>query len=70
MILHRHPGAGGEAAVDVADQPVDAFLELMISGNLHPARHDDLDQDHAAAEFRMPFESVRNARSARGIPLL
>ena len=32
MILHRHPSAGGEAAVDVADQPVDALLELVISG--------------------------------------
>ena len=26
MILHRQPGAGGEAAVDVANQSIDALL--------------------------------------------
>ena len=33
VILHRQPGVGREAAVDVANQPVDALLELVISGN-------------------------------------
>src|SRR5947208_16998523 len=66
VILHRKPGAGREAAVDVANQPVDALLELVISGNLHPARHDDLDQDHAAAQFRMPFQSGAKCAQALG----
>ena len=66
VILHRKPGAGREAAVDVANQPVDALLELVISGYLHPARHDDLDQDHAAAQFRMPFQSGAKCAQALG----
>src|SRR5205823_3649986 len=66
VILHRKPGAGREAAVDVANQPVDALLELVISGNLHPARHDDLNQDHAAAQFRMPFQSGAERAQALG----
>ena len=66
MILHRQPGVGGEAAVDVANQPVDALLELVISGNLHPARHDDLDQHHAAPELRMSFQSVAKCAQALG----
>src|SRR5882724_2924274 len=57
VILHRQPRAGREAAVDVANQPIDALLELVISGNLHPARHDDLDQDYAAAQFRITLQS-------------
>src|SRR4029077_16153471 len=36
MILHRQPIAGREAAVDVADQAIDALLELVIPGDLHP----------------------------------
>src|SRR5207244_5810404 len=66
VILHRQPGIGREAAVDVADQPVDALLELVISGNLHPARYNDLDQDHAAAQFRMPFQSGAKCAQALG----
>src|SRR5882724_10610530 len=66
VILHRQPCAGREATVDVANQPVDALLELVISGNLHPARHDDLDQDYAAAQFRMPFQSGAKCAQALG----
>src|SRR6266567_1524851 len=66
VILYRQPGAGGETAVDVANQPVDALLELVISGNFHPARHDDLDQHHAAAQFRMPFQSGAKCAQALG----
>ena len=66
VILHRQPGIGREAAVDVANQPVDALLELVIFGNLHPAWHDDLDQDHAAPEFRMPFQSGAKCAQALG----
>ena len=58
MILHRQPVAGGEPAVDVADQAVDALLELVIPGNLHPARHHDLNEHHTAAQFRVAFQSV------------
>ena len=49
MILHRDPRARGETAVDVAHQPVNASLELVIPWNFYPAWHDDLDQHHAAA---------------------
>src|SRR5437899_2221044 len=66
VILHRQPGAGREAAVDIANQPIDALLELVISGNLHPARHDDLDQDHAAAQFWMTFQSGAKCAQALG----
>src|SRR6266496_4609046 len=66
MILHRQPGAGREAAVDIANQPIDALLELVIPGNLHPARHDDLYQDHAAAQFRMTFQSGAKCAQALG----
>src|SRR5436309_4887600 len=66
VILHRKPGVGREAAVDVANQPVDALLEFVISGNLHPARYNDLDQDHAAAQFRITLQSGAKRAQALG----
>ena len=43
MGLHRDPRARGETAVDIADQPVNSALELIIPRNFYPAWHDDLD---------------------------
>src|SRR4029453_9705291 len=41
----------------IADQAVDALLKFVISGNLHPAWHDNLDEHHASAQLRMGFQS-------------
>src|SRR2546423_266623 len=57
MVLHRQPGVGGETAVNIANEPVNTIFELVISWNLHPARDDDLDQHHAAAQFGITVQS-------------
>jgi hypothetical protein len=49
MILDRNPGAGGETAVDIAHETVNASFEFVIPWNLYPAWHDDLDQHDVAA---------------------
>jgi len=53
MILHRQPSAGGKTAVDIAYQPVNAIFELVISWDLESARQHNLNQDHAARQFRI-----------------
>src|SRR5436189_6342349 len=66
MILHRQPGTAGEAAVDVANQPIDAMLELVIAGNRYATWHDQLDQHNDAAQFRISPE--RAARFPQALP--
>ena len=58
VILHREPRASGETPVDIAHEPINAAFELMVSWNLHPARHNHLDEHDAATQLRIAFESV------------
>src|SRR5215471_3446997 len=66
MILHRQPSARRETAVDIANEAINAVFELVISGDLYAARHNNLDENHATAQFRVAFQRVAKCAQSFG----